>query len=139
MNRAILFGRLTKDPNMKKTDSGKEMLNFTLAVSSYNGGKQTTDFVRCVAFGKTAQIINNYCKKGSSLAVDGKINANNYTNSNGESIFSMQVLVGAVFMANNSTEENKEISIFDKKTTEFADNMDFLEDEILVSSDDLPF
>jgi single-strand DNA-binding protein len=77
MNKVIMIGRLTKDPEVKKTSSGKSVASFSLAVSDrYNRDK--TDFINCVAWEKTADYLGNYVKKGNLIAVEGRISTRNY-------------------------------------------------------------
>ena len=69
VNSVILIGRLTKDPEIKKTSSGKSVASFTLAVNQrFNRDK--TDFINCVAWEKTADYLGNYVKKGNLIAVE---------------------------------------------------------------------
>mgnify|MGYP000972927777 FL=1 len=80
MNKAILLGRLTKDPEIKYTQSGKAVASFTLAVDrrkSANGDSQA-DFISCVAWEKTAETIGNYCGRGQQIAIEGRIQSRSY-------------------------------------------------------------
>ena len=74
MNKTILTGRITKDLEMKNT-AKTNILNFSLAVYR---DKDTTDFLDCTAFNKTAELILQYCKKGSKILVSGALQNNNY-------------------------------------------------------------
>lgn len=75
MNKAIIMGRLTKDPDVKYTQSGKCVTQFTLAVDrpfkDANGNKET-DFIPVVLWGKTAELVGNSCQKGHRLLVEGQ-------------------------------------------------------------------
>ena len=75
MNIWIGSGRLTKDPAVKYTQSGKACANFTLAIDRRRStdGKQQADFIQCVAWEKTAEIISQYVTKGQKIAVEGRI------------------------------------------------------------------
>lgn len=75
MNNINLLGRLTKDPELKKSSSDLLFCNFSLAVNKI-GKKDEADFFNCVAFGKTAELIEKYCKKGNQLAVTGSMVSN---------------------------------------------------------------
>lgn len=81
MNKTILVGRLTRDPELKQTSSGLSMLNFTLAVNKpykdSNGQKQA-DFINCVAWRQTADVIAKYCAKGSLVLVEGSLINSSY-------------------------------------------------------------
>lgn len=72
MNNIVLIGRLTKDPEMKVSNNDKEYCLFSLAVNRPHE-KGTADFFNCIAFGKTAEVINQYCKKGKQVGIQGSI------------------------------------------------------------------
>lgn len=80
MNKVILMGRLTAAPEIRQTQSGTAFCNFTLAVDRPKSktDERETDFIRCVAFGKTAEIISKYVAKGNQLLVDGNIKTGSY-------------------------------------------------------------
>jgi single-strand DNA-binding protein len=95
MNRVVLLGRLTKDPEVKKTSSGKSVASFSLAVSDrYNRDK--TDFINCVAWEKTADYLGNYVKKGNLIAVEGRISTRNYDGSDGKKVYITEVVCESV-------------------------------------------
>lgn len=71
MNKALLTGRLTADPELKTTNSGKYVTEFNLAVDRFGGGEKRTDFIRCQAWDKLAESFCKYQRKGSTVAVDG--------------------------------------------------------------------
>lgn len=79
MNKCNFIGRLTKDPDLRSTNSGKKYLNFCLAVRRrVKGGQATSDFIDCIAWEKTAEIITQYCGKGSLLGVSGQLQTRTY-------------------------------------------------------------
>ena len=78
MNKTILMGRLTRDPEVRYTqgDNASAVARFTLAVDrrfKRDGDQQTADFISCVAFGKTGEFIERYCHQGTKLVVEGSI------------------------------------------------------------------
>lgn len=81
MNIAIILGRMTRDPDIKVSQSGMTIARFTLAVNRgyKKDQKQEADFINCVAFGKTAESIGNYVYKGQRLLVEGRIQTGHYT------------------------------------------------------------
>lgn len=86
LNKVILHGRLTADPELRQTQSGISSCSFTVAVErSFNGadGEKQTDFIKCQAWRQTAEFVNRYFSKGSLIIVDGSLHNNNYTDSNG--------------------------------------------------------
>lgn len=80
MNHWVGIGRLTRDPNVKYTQSGKAYASFTLAIDRRKSGddKQQTDFISCVAWEKTAEVISQYVSKGQKIAVEGRIQTRSY-------------------------------------------------------------
>lgn len=83
-NRVILMGRLTKDPELKTTQSGISMCRFSIAVDRYSKGEdKKCDFIDCTAWRQTAEFVCKYFSKGRMIHVEGDIQNNNYTDSNG--------------------------------------------------------
>lgn len=99
MNRIILMGRLTRDPEIRSYGSeGKSMANITLAVDrrfKQNDGP-TADFFSCTAFGKTAEVLEKYCFKGTKLLVEGECQDNNYEDKDGVKHYSKRVLISTI-------------------------------------------
>lgn len=95
INRVILVGRLTKNPEIRKTPNGASICKFTLAVSrKVNAqGQPDADFISCVAWNKTADLMYQYLKKGSLIGIDGRLQTGKFTNNNGETIYTCDVMV----------------------------------------------
>lgn len=93
MNTVILMGRLTKDPEVviPQNDEGYSRARYILAVKKKK--KDEAAFVPCVAFGKTAEFVQKYLKKGKEIAITGHLNTNSYDDRNGNHVFSMNVIV----------------------------------------------
>ncbi|AHI52364.1 single-stranded DNA-binding protein [Spiroplasma culicicola] len=83
MNSVNLIGRITKDPELRKSSGGKDYVAFTLAVNEFSGGNQFTQFVPCFAWEKTAENMAKYVKKGAQIAVEGSLNVRQ-DNNNGQ-------------------------------------------------------
>lgn len=99
MNDCKFIGRITKDPEYRVTPSGTEVVSFDLAVQrkfKNNNDEYESDFIRCVAFKKTAEFINNHAKKGYVMAVSGEMRNNNYEDQNGVKHYGMQLLVNNI-------------------------------------------
>lgn len=95
INRVVLAGRLTKDPELRKTQSGKSVTNFTVAVDRPRRKDQEvaeTDFISCQAWNKTAEYICRYAKKGTLIGVDGRIQTRNYDNASGQKVHVTEVV-----------------------------------------------
>src|SRR5699024_11014666 len=99
INRVVLVGRLTKDPEYRTTPSGVSVATFTLAVNrtfTNAQGEREADFINCVVFRKQAENVNNYLFKGSLAGVDGRIQSRSYENQEGRRIFVTEVVCDSV-------------------------------------------
>ncbi len=97
MNKVILMGRLTRDPDVRYTQGDKStcIARYTLAVDRRykRDGEQNADFISCVAFGKSGEFVEKYCRKGTKLAVSGRIQTGSYTNKDGVKVYTTDVVV----------------------------------------------
>ncbi|AID02864.1 MULTISPECIES: single-stranded DNA-binding protein [Staphylococcus] len=99
INRVVLVGRLTKDPEYRTTPSGVSVATFTLAVNrtfTNAQGEREADFINCVVFRKQADNVNNYLFKGSLAGVDGRIQSRSYENQEGRRVFVTEVVCDSV-------------------------------------------
>lgn len=97
LNRALLVGRLTRDPELRRTGSGKAVTSFNLAVErNFKSDDQEADFISCVCWGKIAENTERYCSKGSMVSVDGRIQTRNYDNSQGQKVYVTEVIADSV-------------------------------------------
>lgn len=90
MNNVVLMGRLTKDPDVRTANEIK-IAKYTLAVDRRK--KDETDFISCVAFGKTAEFADTYLHKGMKIAVTGRIQTGSYTNKDGQKVYTTDVII----------------------------------------------
>ena len=95
MNHFVGIGRLTRDPDVRYTQSGKAVASFTLAIDRRQGtnGETQADFVACVAWEKTADVISRYCTKGKKIAVEGRIQTRSYEAKDGTKRYATEVVV----------------------------------------------
>lgn len=98
MNKVILMGRLTRDPEIRYANNENStcIANYTLAVDrrfKRQGDEQTADFIRCVAMGKGGEFAEKYLYQGTKIVVEGRIQTGSYTNKDGQKIFTTDVLV----------------------------------------------
>ena len=98
MNKVILMGRLTRDPEVRYTQGDNQMAiaRYTLAVDRrFNRGndENTADFISCVAFGKSGEFAEKYLRKGTKIAVTGRIQTGSYTNKDGVKVYTTEVVV----------------------------------------------
>ncbi|MBQ5951844.1 MAG: single-stranded DNA-binding protein [Lachnospiraceae bacterium] len=102
MNKVILMGRLTRDPDIRYSQGERQMAiaRYTLAVdrrgrraNQDNGGEQTADFISCVAFDRAAEFAEKYLHQGTKLVVTGRIQTGSYTNKEGQRVYTTDVVV----------------------------------------------
>ena len=97
MNKVILMGRLTRDPDIRysQNDSQVSVARFTLAVDRRfkRDSEQTADFISCVAFGRTAEFFRDYMKQGTKVCVEGRIQTGSYTRQDGQKVYTTDVVV----------------------------------------------
>lgn len=99
MNRVILVGRLTKDPELRYTPNGVPVATFTLAVNrtfTNQQGEREADFINCVVWRKPAENVANYLKKGSLAGVDGRVQTRNYEGQDGKRVYVTEILAESV-------------------------------------------
>lgn len=130
MNIVCLTGRLTADPELKKTQSGKSVVSFTLAVDrDFKGadGERQADFINCVAWNQPAEFITKFFKKGKMIAIVGELRNRQYETKEGTKRTASEVIISKAEFCGNSVNENK--------TSPNASTEDFT----TVEDDDLPF
>ena len=139
MNKVILLGNLTRDPEIRYSQGEKQIAiaRFSLAVNRRfaNDGETNADFFNCTAFGKTAEFIEKYFRQGSRMSLVGRIENNNYTNKNGEKVYSVQIMVEEVEFAerkssqsNNQTQNQNQPSHANGADDDFMSIPDGIED-----------
>ena len=149
MNRVVLVGRLTRNPELRTTSSGISQTRFTLAVNrrtSGNDGQREADFISCVAWRGTAEAIAKYLTKGRELAVEGRIQTGSYDAQDGTKRYTTDVVVdnftfiGSGANANTTNDNFNDGPSSDIATTDISEDpfKDF-GNEVALSDDDLPF
>ena len=96
MNRVILVGRLTRDPDIRVTNTQMTVAHYTLAVDrrrKADGQQDTADFISCTAFGKSAEFVEKYLHKGTKIGVTGRIQTGSYINKDGQKVYTTDVIV----------------------------------------------
>lgn len=124
MNKVILMGRLTKDPDMRG-DGDSKAAKYTLAVDrAYK--KEETDFISCVSFSKQAEFCEKYLKKGTKVLVSGRIQTGSYTNKDGQKVYTTDVVTETIEFAESKTEKSEgKDEDFMTVTKEMAKDMPF--------------
>lgn len=150
MNKVILIGRLTKDLEIRKTPNGASVLNFTIAINRIGKaqpGQPEADFINCVAWNQTADLMGQYLGKGSLIGVEGRIQTRNYENNEGRRVYVTEVVTDRVeFLESRSQRQSsQQTGYYDQAPSQEYDQTqapsdDFDEEPILdIASDDLPF
>lgn len=106
MNHVTLIGRLTKDPEVRYTQSGTPVGTFTLAVDRrvQKDKPKEADFIPCVVWSKTAEVVGNYCKKGKQVAVNGRIQVRSYDAKDGSKRYVTEVIVSELELLGSKNE-----------------------------------
>lgn len=137
MNKVLLIGRLTRDPEIKISQSGTAIARYTLAVDRRfkQDGGQDADFLPCVAFGKMADFAEKYFHKGLKIAVTGRLETGSYTKENGDTVYTTTVIVEEQeFVESKSSGQGSVTSVSEAKPN--ATTTDGFMD---LDDDELPF
>ena len=108
INRVVLIGRLTRDPELRRTAQGDAVTSFTLAVNrSFTNadGQQQADFINCVVWRKQAENVERYCFKGSLVGVEGRLQSRTYENNQGQTVYVTEVVCSNVQFINTNNNQ----------------------------------
>ena len=157
INRAVLTGRLTRDPELRTTQSGLSVAAFNLAVDrqySNSQGKRDTDFISCVIWRKSAENFCNFTSKGSLVGIDGRIQTRNYDDKDGKRVYVTEVVVDnfALLESKKDRQNNNNGNNINNHSGNYSKNNNSANygnnnqdpfnnsgDTIDISDDDLPF
>lgn len=139
INRVVLTGRLTKDVELKATTSGLNVASFTIAVDGFtrdanNNGVNQASFINCVAWNTQAKFVSTYCKKGTLVALEGRLQTRSYDRKDGTKAYVTEVVVDRV--ENLSPKDNSQVANDDGLDISSNDGND---NTLSYSDDDLPF
>lgn len=147
LNRVVLVGRLTADPQYRVTPSSLDVATFTLAVNRNfkdKNGEQQADFINCVVFRKQAENVNNYLNKGSLAGVDGRLQSRSYENNEGRRVFVTEVVCDSVqflepknTQSSNNNQSNNQVQQREKALQ--SENPFNNSNNFDMDTDDLPF
>lgn len=139
LNRIILIGRLTRDPELRYTPAGVAVTQFTLAVDrNFTGqsGEKEADFIPVVTWRQLAETCANYLRKGRLTAVEGRIQVRNYENNEGKRVYVTEVIADNVrFLESNSTPSNQQQHQQSSQVDPYSGDGKSID----ISDDDLPF
>ena len=98
INRVVLVGRMTRDPELRRTNTGAAVTSFTLALNrNYNSADgQQADYINCVVWNKVAENVERYCSKGSLVGVEGRLRSRSYDNAQGQKVYVVEVVCDSV-------------------------------------------
>ena len=136
LNRVVLIGRLTKDPELRYTPNGISVTQFKLAVERpyKNDGEKEVDYIPVVTWRQSAEACANYLKKGRLTAVEGRIQVRSYDNNEGKRVYVTEVLADNVRFL-ESSKDNSQTSSQGNKSDPFANDSK----PMTFDDDDLPF
>ena len=101
LNHIVVMGRLTRDPELRRTSSGTAVASFTVAVdrdfAHKNGGERETDFIDCVAWRSTGEFVSKYFQKGSMAVVDGRLQIRTWTDKDGNKRRTAEIVANSVY------------------------------------------
>lgn len=109
LNSTIVQGRITSDPEVKVTANGYTYASFTLASerAKNKDGEKVTDFLPCIAFGKTAEFIQKYCSKGRMIIIAGRMQSRNYEGSDGKRHTAYEILISEINFCDSQKQDNR--------------------------------
>ena len=152
INTVLIVGRITKDIELKKTSTNKDVCNFSIAcerMKGKNDDKAAVDYINCQAWNHQAKYIGQYAKKGVQVTIEGRLQVRNYDDNQGKKVYVTEVIVNQIEIPftkkdsntapnngsregfGNNTQDNNGFNSFD---TDFVPN-----DSLDINSDDLPF
>ncbi|MEE0967481.1 MAG: single-stranded DNA-binding protein [Bacilli bacterium] len=151
MNRVVLVGRMTRDPELRRTGSGAAVTTFTLALNrnyQSNDGQQA-DYINCVVWNKIAENVEKYCSKGSLVGVDGRLRSRSYDNAQGQKVYVVEVVCDSVqFLETRAARERqqqmqqpqvRQDDFYDMKTVDLEKDFDNSFSSFDIMEDDIQF
>ena len=136
MNKALLIGRLTKEPEIRHTQNGATVVSYTLAVNRrvQTPGQPDADFISCVAWNKTADLMAQYLHKGSLIGVEGRIQTRSYDNQYGNRVYVTEVMTESIQFLEPKNAGKQNAGYQSNNTVGYDPN-----ETLDINDDDLPF
>jgi single-strand DNA-binding protein len=125
LNRVTLIGRMTRDPELRRTGNGKAVASFNLAVGrnyTQREGEPTADFINVVCWSKVAESTAQHCGKGSLVGVDGRLQTRNYENNQGQRVFVTEVIADTIQFLDPKGNNNRQATPKQEATQPTVDN-----------------
>ena len=150
INRVVLTGRLTRDLELRRTQSGTSVVSFTLAVDRIfrREGQPEADFINCVAWNRQAETMAQYLHRGSLIGVDGRLQTRNYENQQGQRVYVTEVVVDNFTFLESRAQSQQAAATYNpnpmpsqpQQPVDSSFDTSFDENDTLdIASDDLPF
>lgn len=147
INRVVLVGRLTKEPELITTQSGAKVCQYTLAVNRNRKaeGQPDADFINCVSWNKTAEFMNQYLSKGALIGIEGRIQTRNYDDNSGRKVYVTEVITDSVqsLESKQKAQQNQNNmangAYYQQQSTQSQSYGFESNDTLDIASDDLPF
>lgn len=147
MNKVILMGRLTRDPEVRYSQAAEPLAiaRYTLAVDrrfqrrDNSGNEQTADFISCVAFGRNGEFAEKYLKQGTKIAITGRIQTGSYTNKDGNKVYTTEVVVEEHEFAESKRDGNGSSQPAQQPAPADASADGFMDIPTGLTGNDLPF
>ena len=142
LNYCVLIGRLTADPELRSTQSGISVVQFTVAVDrdyQKQGEERQADFINCVAWRQTAEFISRYFGKGRMIAVEGSIQTRNYEDKQGNKRTATELIVSKAHFTGEKKQDNGYQSGYQDNSYQQPAQPDYISDPNVISDDGIPF
>lgn len=121
MNKVILMGRLTRDPDVRYSagENPLAIARYTLAVDRrfHKDGEATADFISCVSFGRAAEFVEKYFRQGLKITISGRIQTGSYTNREGQKVYTTEIVVEEQEFAESKTSRDRGVAYYPPKQT----------------------
>lgn len=150
LNRVVLVGRMTRDPELRRTNTGAAVTTFTLALNRnfQSADGIQADYIPCVVWNKVAENVEKYCSKGSLVGVEGRLRSRNYDNAQGQKVYVVEVVCDSVqFLETKASREKaeqqqpqiKQDEFYDMKTVDLEKDFDNSFNSFDIMEDDIQF
>ncbi len=133
MNKVVIMGRLTRDPEIKYLTDNRAMARYTMAVDrrfKKEGDEQTADFISCVSFGNTATFLEKYGRRGTKFIAEGRIQTGSYTNKEGNKVYTTDVVVESLEFAESKKTQQMSDGTLGSSPDGFMNIPDGIEEEL---------
>ena len=140
INRVVLVGRITGEPELRRTSTGAAVVSFTLAVDNrfQRDNERSADFISCIAWNQSAEFMEKYVHKGDVLGVDGRISTRNYE-SNGKKVYVTEVVCESLRLLQSKNSGSRSESYEPVREEKVKESPSFDDAGFDISDEDLPF